>query len=389
MNLKFLLTPFEHIYFFITSVRNFLYDKGIFKVWKFDDLNIISVGNVSVGGSGKTPLVELIARRLILQGKNVAIVSRGYKSKIKKGVYEVLESDSPRLVGDEPYMLYRNLNFSNLSASNLSVNNNLKCKVVVSPKRVKGVRYLRDNYKNIDTIILDDAMQHRAIYRNTNILCVDVGSKKARRDFLLNELLPKGFLRESIYQALRRTTLVVLNHRAPVVESDFDVREGAIREDNVKEDIKKIKNLIPKNLRVFESFVYKLSIYDSNFKNVDIEKNIVVFCAISKPVNFFYSLEYFGFKIIKNYVFLDHREIKEEKLEQIYNEAKEKNAFVVCTEKDFVKLNRKWQERIFFAKISIAFRDSNKVNGDEVNDSEVNDSEVNSDDIENDFLNCL
>ena len=335
--LQFLLIPFEYLYYVVTSIRNYLYDKNIFKSKRFEGIKVVSVGNISVGGSGKTPLTIYLAKRLIENGKNVAIVSRGYKSKIKKGVHEIKEGDSSSLVGDEPYMIYKNLN-----------SNNLKCKVIVSPKRTKGIGYIKDNYKDVDTVILDDGMQHRFVYRDVDILCIDVGSKKAREDFLSNRLLPRGFLRESVKQGVKRTDIAVLNYRSPYKDDICS-----------KNDIEKIKKLIPVNIPISKCFINDISFFNYKYEPVDVKKNIIVFCAIAKPINFFNTLESFRHSIVKKYIFPDHQAISNKKLEQIFNEAKTKNLNIVCTEKDFVKLSDKWQKECFFAKINICFDDEN------------------------------
>ena len=337
--LNFLLIPFECLYFIVTSVRNYLYDKNIFKSKKFEGIKVISVGNISVGGSGKTPLVIFLAKKLIQNGKNVAVVSRGYKSKIKKGVHEIKEEDRASFVGDEPYMIYKNLN-----------SNGLKCRVIVSPKRTKGIGYIKDNYKDVDTVILDDAMQHRFVYRDVNILCIDVGSKKAREDFLSNHLLPRGFLRESVKQGLKRTSIVILNHRSPINN-----------DTNIKKEIEKIKSVIPNQIPSYECFVNDISLYNSNFECVKMPKDAVVFCAISKPINFFNTLKKFDVNIVKKYTFLDHKNISDSKLGQIFNEAKKLGLSVICTEKDFVKLESKWKNECFFVKINIGFNDEDKI----------------------------
>lgn len=330
---KFFLIPFEFLYFLVTSFRNFLYDKNFLKVKKFDDIKVISIGNISVGGSGKTPLTIFLAKNLIKNGKNVAVILRGYKSKVKNGVVEIKEGDNALVVGDEPLMIYNNLNTDTLS-----------CKVIVSPVRSQGLQYIKDNYKNINTVILDDAMQHRSVYRDVNVLCIDVGTKKAREDFLKGALIPRGFLRESVKQGIKRTDVAILNYRCPYIE-----------DKEIKDDIEKIKREFPKKIPICECFITDISI--TNYKNeiANINKDVIVFCAISKPANFFNTLSSFGYNITKKYVFLDHKAILDEKLEQIFYEAKRLSQSVICTEKDFVKLNAVWQKQCFFVKMSVGF----------------------------------
>ncbi len=316
--LKILLLPIEFIYFLITHIRNRLYDSSILKTKKFLDKKIISVGNVSLGGSGKTPLVIFLLEELKKKNKKVAVVTRGYKSKIKKGFHLIEDKDSSDLIGDEPYMIYKNV----------------KCPVVISPKRTLGIKALKDK---ADIILLDDAMQHRCVARDIDILSIDVSTKKSVEDILSNRLIPRGFLRESVKDVLKRTDIIVLNYRGVYSQK--------------REEINILKKVLPKNIPLYEGFVNKVEIVDYEYKVIDIEKEIVAFCAISKPQSFLNTLENKGLKILKTYKFLDHKVISEKDLKKIFKYAHENNCSVVCTEKDFVKLDDVWQKQCYFAKI--------------------------------------
>ncbi len=317
---KIFLIPFEYIYFLITSLRNKLYDYSILKSKKFLDKKIISVGNVSLGGSGKTPLIIFLLEELKKQNKSVAVVTRGYKSKICSNFHIVNDGDDSSLVGDEPYMIFKNM----------------KCPVVISPKREVGVEALKNE---ADIILLDDAMQHRRIARDVNILSIDVGTKKSVEQFLSNRLLPVGFLRESTVQALKRTDLIVLNYRSGYSPKRCEVEI--------------LKKFLPKNIPVYEAFIDKVEILNCDYKIIDVRKNIVVFCAISKPESFFNTLKNEGFNILKIYKFLDHKKISFKDLEKIFKYANENNCDVICTEKDFVKLDDVWKKQCYFAKINV------------------------------------
>ena len=156
--LKILLSPATIVYFFIVRVRNYLFDKGIFKAKKVN-AEIISIGNITVGGSGKTPAVIYTAQVLKNAGKKAGILSRGYRRK-SKGY--MLVSDGINLkttvdeCGDEMYLL------------------SMECKLpaAVAERRVSGAnKLIRDS--GVEVIILDDAYQHRWIHRDLDILMFD------------------------------------------------------------------------------------------------------------------------------------------------------------------------------------------------------------------------
>ena len=187
---KLLLYPFSLLYGFGVYIRNSLYDLNIFKSKEFD-VTVISIGNITVGGTGKTPHVEYLVS-LLKENFEVATLSRGYKRKTK-GFYEV-NTDSPVTeVGDEPLQIKRK--FPDI-------------KVVVCENRVNGVEKLLSE-NNADVILLDDAYQHRRITPVINILLIDY-NRPLKKDLLL----PAGSLRESASQ-LRRANIIIFSKCPP------------------------------------------------------------------------------------------------------------------------------------------------------------------------------
>jgi len=177
---QFLLYPFSLIFKLITWIRNRLYDKNIFRSLKANQCKIISVGNISVGGTGKTPVIRFLADYLKEMGFKVAILSRGYRRK-SKGTIIVSDGNETlanlQQAGDEPYLLARQLD---------------SIPVIVEADRYKGARFIQDNFQP-DVILLDDAFQHRRLHRDLDIVLVD-----ASVGFGRGFLLPAGFLREPI-----------------------------------------------------------------------------------------------------------------------------------------------------------------------------------------------
>src|SRR5690606_28725148 len=141
-NLRKILFPFSLIYGAVTSLRNFLYDKSIKKATTFN-LPIIAVGNLSVGGTGKTPMVEYLIR-LLSDKYNLAVLSRGYKRK-SKGFYIANHTTTIEEIGDEPFQYHSK--FKNIQ-------------VAVNADRVEGVNTILEALPNTELVLLDDAFQH-------------------------------------------------------------------------------------------------------------------------------------------------------------------------------------------------------------------------------------
>lgn len=181
--LRLLLLPFSLLYGVVIWLRNYLYDIGLFKSAKFD-LPVISIGNLAIGGAGKTPMAEYIIR-LLKDKHKVAVLSRGYKRETK-GFRIVNKLDSVSDVGDEPLQFRRKFD---------------EITVAVSEKRVLGIEALQSFN---DVIILDDAFQHRAVKPGLSILLFDYTRLS---DFLF--ILPAGNLREPFSNRKRADVIVI------------------------------------------------------------------------------------------------------------------------------------------------------------------------------------
>ncbi|HHN47335.1 MAG TPA: tetraacyldisaccharide 4'-kinase [Bacteroidales bacterium] len=187
---RLLLFPFSLIYGFVIRLRNWLYDKGFFKPEGFD-MPVISVGNLSTGGTGKTPQIEYLIR--LLSGKyQVAMLSRGYGRKTK-GFVAADKYSTALEIGDEPAQIANK--FENVH-------------VCVDEDRVHGIRELTYRYPNVEVILLDDAFQHRAVKPGLSLLLTDFYHLYSE-DFLL----PSGNLREPRSAAKRADIIIVTKSR--------------------------------------------------------------------------------------------------------------------------------------------------------------------------------
>ena len=186
---RFFLIPLKPIYWLLVLIRNIFYDLKIFKIYSLNK-TVISIGNLTTGGTGKTPFTIFIAKYFIQQGIKVAILSRGYGRK-SKGTIVVSNGinliNSYEKSGDEPYLIAKKLQ---------------NVPVVVDEKRYRGGKFLINNY-NPDIIILDDGYQHRSLKRDLDILLINSLDKKTD-----HKLIPNGKLREP-WKNIKRADLII------------------------------------------------------------------------------------------------------------------------------------------------------------------------------------
>ena len=182
-----LMTPFSYVYGAVVEVRNRLFDVGLLKQHHFD-VPVISVGNITVGGTGKTPHVEFLIERLSSRYK-IGVLSRGYK-RATSGFVLANESLSPKDLGDEPYQMYRK--YGGIIT------------LAVCEDRVKGIKEMLKIDPTITLFLLDDALQNRYVAPKVNIALVDYNRPPYR-----DRLLPLGRLREPLRGLLRSDIVVV------------------------------------------------------------------------------------------------------------------------------------------------------------------------------------
>ena len=307
---KILLSPFVLIYWIIVSTRNKLFDKNIFNS-KEVGVKVISIGNITVGGAGKTPSVIMLTKMLKSAGLKVGILSRGY-SRNSKG-YQLVSNGKNILLpvnesGDEIYLVAEDCNVP----------------AAVAERRVEGAeKFISDT--NVEVIVLDDAFQHRWIDRDLNILVFDQRflTKKGKLD---RNLLPLGRMRET-FSGINRADLIIVN-----------------RKFTDKIDLpKKIMKLF-KGKNIFYGFYNSSGLYDVknhqffDLKEFEGEKSLVV-CGIARPFSFLKVLENNNIDIKNRLLFKDHKEYTLREIDLIRKKFYETNSnSVITTQKDYVKL---------------------------------------------------
>lgn len=306
--LRKILFPFAILYGFVTSIRNFLFDKGILKSFSFD-IPIIAVGNLSVGGTGKTPQIEYLIR-LLSPDYKIATLSRGYKRE-SKGFVLANSNTNATILGDEPFQFYKK--FSNIQ-------------VAVDADRKNGIEQLLSQSIKPDVILLDDAFQHRSVKAGFYILLTSFGDLYSD-DFLL----PTGNLRESRRGAQRANIIIVT--KCPInltLEEQFKIR---------------FKLDLEPNQELYFSYIdYDDFVYSENQKipvtEIKNNSNKLLVAGIAKPESFFDYLESNTDSFI---TFPDHHNFTEKDINSIQNQAMGK--VIVTTEKDYVRLKDKINDK--------------------------------------------
>jgi len=331
--LRLVALPLVPIYALITAIRNFLFDLKIFSAAKVE-ATVISVGNLTVGGSGKTPLVVYLTNLMKQHEKKVAVLSRGY-GRQSKGFLFV--SDGTELktnveeCGDEIYQTV------------------LECSVpaAVCESRVKGAKQLLAKAA-IDTIILDDAFQHRWIFRDLDILIFEqrflLEASPLRRTFL-----PTGLLRED-FTSTKRADIIVVNRKFS------ELKEIPARLQKYF-DAKKVFTARYSAKGFFD--IKKKTFYES--KEFEGQKSLVI-SGIANPHSFFKALEQLNVDTENRMIFRDHKFYTPEDIQNIRKQFYAANVHsVITTQKDAVKLMQYKKELddidIFYLKIELQFDD--------------------------------
>ncbi len=277
----------------VVKWRNRLYERGVFKQ-KRGALPVISVGNIEVGGTGKTPVTMLLAKSL-QQKLKVAVVSRGYRSRAERAKAPLLVSEGsgplypPEMCGDEVYMM----------ASRLP-----GAIVVAGRNREKGVALAAQ--AGAELAILDDGMQHRKLARDIEI--VVLGADNALEG---GKFIPHGRLRDDP----RR-----------IAEADLVVTQG---ESNIASDVPVVQ---------MENVVQKILFNDGQSRESLEGCNVGLFCGIANPHRFVDTIEKMGAKVVATCFAPDHCQVRPKTFAQFASQAQQRGAsWLLCTEKDAVK----------------------------------------------------
>lgn len=334
--LKFLLLyPASLIYGLVVYIRNNLYDYKVFKSTEFE-IPVISIGNITVGGTGKTPHTEYLVE-LLKKHVNVATLSRGYKRKTK-GFRLVETSSQAREVGDEPLQIKQK--FPSVT-------------VAVDENRVRGINELLKNPDHSpDAVLLDDGFQHRKVTPGINILLIDYN-----RPIDKDRLLPLGRLRERKYQ--RRRANIIVYTKCP------DEITPITRRITMKD-----VNLRPYQSLYFTTMVYgePLPVFPNNAKTEEIaglgKRPVILLAGIANPEPFqkYVASEY---AVVDELIFKDHHHFSPKDIktiEQRFVKYQGQNPLIFTTEKDAMRLRDEnfpefIQSQFYYIPLKIKFLD--------------------------------
>ena len=324
------LIPISWLYGCIIWVRNQFYNLGWIKITSFDK-PVISVGNITSGGTGKTPMVIYFAKLILKNGKKPGIISRGYGRK-SHGIQIVHDGkkllSNSETIGDEPCLMACVLE---------------KVPVVVCEERSRGIRQLLDYY-SVNVIIMDDSFQHRKVNRDLDILTVSSNDEKT--DY---RLLPRGNLREPLKNIDRANCVIYTkteNHKTPAIHS---IIQPLLKTNSIN------SSLLPILMRYNSSSYQKTLIPD---------KPVFIFCGIAEPNSFINSAKELSLKIKGRIFFQDHQEYTEAVIKELSDQIKACSINqVVTTEKDMVKLPKSFlvEFEVYVIKIDVIFENESAI----------------------------
>ena len=309
--LRYLLRVTSVIYRMAMWLRNFCYDRGWLKSYRME-VPVISIGNITTGGTGKTPLVIWICELLRQRTVRCAILTRGYKTDNEK-------------FSDEPAILARACR---------------QAKVIVDADRVSAAAKAISEF-DAGILVMDDGFQHRRLRRDLDIIAID-----ATCPFGYGRALPAGLLRES-KNAIRRAHAVVITRYDQATRDDIGKLEETI--DRIAPGIT-IAKAVHKHPNACLAKEKILTLEELR------EKRIFAFCGVGNPNAFLNRLNEFGLDVLGSKVYNDHHNYTLQDVEDIYKEARELEAdLILSTQKDWVKTTLLSQKNndILFAYLAV------------------------------------
>jgi tetraacyldisaccharide 4'-kinase len=301
--LRFFLTIASQIYIIIISLRNFLYSKGWLKAHTVS-VPVISIGNITTGGTGKTPLVIWLCKFLQNNDISCAILTRGYKTHTQTRA----TSDGRQATTDEPAIFTKSCP---------------KAKIIINPDRVAGAAKAVNDF-DAKVLIMDDGFQHRRLHRDLDIVAID-----AMCPFGYGKILPAGLLREPV-TSLKRADAVVITKCNQIHEAQSARLEEKLLRINPDMIIAKSihKPTCAKSISGEKINLEKLK-----------DKRIFAFCGIGNPDAFFSTIKGLGANLIDSRVYNDHHQYTDNCLADIYEQAQRLNAdLILTTQKDWTKI---------------------------------------------------
>lgn len=329
MMFNWLLAPAAYLYKLGVTFRHHLFDWGILKCDKFD-VPVICIGNITVGGTGKTPMAEMVIGYMT-QTHHVALISRGYGRRTK-GYREVLPESHYRDVGDEPLQIKQK--FPDV-------------RVVVCEKRAEGIRRLLAEHPEIDLVVMDDGFQHRYVEPKVNIVMID-----ATRPIQHDKMLPQGSLRD-LPEMLHRAHYFVVT-KCPEKMAPIDRRilcKVLIQVAYQKVYFTRFESFMPQPLYPDEA----------GSEGAALRRKVIALSGIGNPRPFLETLHE-RYDVVHEMTLDDHHVYRVRDMKQLTQLlAQYPDAVVVTTEKDAVKLTNRdkipeaVRRRLYYLPINMTF----------------------------------
>jgi tetraacyldisaccharide 4'-kinase len=304
--LSFLLLPLSFVYFIAGSVRNIFFTESLF------DIPIICVGNVTVGGAGKTPVVLAITHILKSYGKNVAIASRGYKGELSKPTLVDKTKHTVNSVGDEPLIL------TSIAPTYIATHRPLAIEMAIN------------NGANV--VIMDDGMQNRSVHKNVTLLVID-----GKYGIGNGCIIPAGPLRETLDSGVAKADAVIF------IGSDDT---GVLKHWCFQE--KSAPPLIRAKLESYGNIPDKTKPY-------------LAFAGIGNPDKFFATLAEDGFNVVAEMPFPDHYNYSDKDINKLISHAEKSGLELITTEKDAVRLPFFAQKKVKILQVRIVWENQEQI----------------------------
>jgi tetraacyldisaccharide 4'-kinase len=328
MKSSLVLPPLSALYGAAIRARLAAYSRGLLSSTQLS-VPVISIGNLTVGGTGKTPLVEKVCRILAVKGRKVCVLTRGYRRENASARVLVSDGQSIQAIekesGDEPFLLAEKL---------------LGIAAVISDADRTAAGEWAIEELNIDAFVLDDGFQHLQLARDLNLVAID-----ATDPWGGNKLLPLGRLREP-RSSLKRADCVVITRA--------EMRDVAGILNDLQRLVKGrpilISRMVPGALKTLAGEIVKVS---------DIPQPIAPFCGVGNPESFYHLLRCAGLVLIGTRSLADHHRYSQDEINEIAAEARRSGAHsLITTAKDAVKLRElKFSMPCFVQEIEIQFDD--------------------------------
>lgn len=324
------LTPLSFAWEWVYRVRRSFYEYGVFKKKTFK-VPIISVGNLSFGGTGKTPTIVWLAEWMIERGLTPVVLTRGYKGQLEHSSGLLKSGQKFRLnpfdYGDEPLMISNKMS---------------KGAVIVGKNRAQNLlKYFAD--VKPDVVLLDDGFQHLQIYRSFNIVLFD-----ATMPLNLYKVAPMGYLREGL-SSLKDADAIIIS------------RADMVTDEKRKKLIRLISEHFHHHPPMALTRYQPLGVFDVHDKYIFSVHELkglraIAVTAIASPDSFYKYLESFGVEITEKASFPDHYFFTPEDINELLIKASQQSAVILCSEKDMVKMKRvSLDSRILYTKVKVEF----------------------------------